>query len=106
VYAPKLTASAGIAYEYALPPRSGALIVPSLVARYRSKFDTVSLGAPATGSSVLVDGGLAIRTDDGNWTLGLECLNCLDEDVVESRIGGVPILNAPRAWLIRARRVF
>ncbi|MBC8057888.1 MAG: TonB-dependent receptor, partial [Rhizobiales bacterium] len=106
VYAPKLTASAGIAYEYALPPRSGALIVPSVVARYRSKFDTVSFGAPETGSSVLVDAGLAIKTDDGNWTLGLECLNCLDEDVVESRIGGVPILNAPRAWLIRARRVF
>ncbi|TRW16755.1 TonB-dependent receptor [Glacieibacterium frigidum] len=106
VYAPKLTASAGISYEYALPPRSGALIVPSLIARYRSKFDTVSFGAPETGSSVLVDGGLAVKTDDGNWTLGIECINCLDEDVVESRIGGVQILNSPRAWLIRARRVF
>lgn len=106
VYAPKLTASAGITYEYALPPRSGALVVPSLVARYRSKFDTVSAGAPASASSVIVDGGLAIKTDDGNWTLGVECLNCLDEDVVESRVAGVPILNAPRAWLIRARRVF
>lgn len=106
VYAPKLTASAGIVYEYALPPRSGALIVPSLVARYRSKFDTVSAGAPASGSSVLVDGSLAIKTDDGNWTLGIECLNCLDEDVIESRVAGVPVLNTPRAWLIRARRVF
>lgn len=106
VYAPELTASLGATYEYALPPRSGALIVPSVMARYRSAFDTVGFGAPRTASSVIVDGGLAVKTDDGNWTLGVECLNCLDEAVVESRIGGVAILNGPRAWLVRARRVF
>jgi len=106
VYAPDLTASAGISYDFVLPPRSGALIVPSVIARYRSSFDTVSFGAPESGSSVLVDSALTVKTDDGNWTLGIECLNCLDEDVVEARVGGVPILNSPRAWLVRARRVF
>jgi len=115
-------------------PSAGIRVVPSVNFVYRSELETGTAGAtiwtgaspPAfngtvfptnpfggefiTGSRTsahwLVNAALAVRTDDDNWTLSLECENCFDEAYAQSSLVNYTYLNAPRTWMLRARRNF
>lgn len=133
VRAPKWTLSAGAAWDIWLPPVSGSIVTPSVDVSYRSATETGAANAslftgsvtgiggtvyPAnpygggfiTGSrskaQLLVNAGIALRTDDNFWRVSLECENCLNETTVDASLGNVSWLNTPRVWMIRARRQF
>lgn len=133
IRAPKWTFSAGAAWDIWLPPVSGSIVTPSVDVTYRSAMETGSENSslytgtvtgfsttvyPAnpygggfiTGSrsksQLLVNAGIALRTDDNFWRVSLECENCLNETTVDASVGNVSWLNTPRVWMIRARRQF
>jgi hypothetical protein len=45
-----------------------------------------------------------MQTDDGNWTLALECNNCFDQGNVDNSLGTTSYFNAPRTLLLRLKR--
>lgn len=129
---PRFTVAAGVSYDWALPA-AGILLTPDVNVLWRSAYETGTAGEtlydvaltaggiayPAnpfgtgnviTGSHVasaaLVNAGLALRTDDGNWTLAIECFNCLDAAFAESQLGLYTYLTPPRSWQLRLKRVF
>ncbi|MBA4758402.1 TonB-dependent receptor [Sphingosinicella sp.] len=133
VRAPKWTFSAGAAWDIWLPPVSGSIVTPSVDVTYRSAMETGAANAslytgsetgvsgtiyPAnpyggdflTGSrsksQLLVNAGIALRTDDNFWRVSVECENCLNETTVDASLGNVSWLNTPRVWMLRARRQF
>lgn len=133
VRAPKWTFSAGAAWDIWLPPVSGSIVTPSVDVTYRSAMETGGTNAslytgsvtgvsttvyPAnpygggflTGSQsksqLLVNAGIALRTDDNFWRVSVECENCLNETTVDASLGNVSWLNTPRVWMLRARRQF
>lgn len=133
VRAPKWTFSAGAAWDIWLPPVSGSIVTPSVDVTYRSAMETGGANAslytgsvtgvsttvyPAnpygggflTGSrsksQLLVNAGIALRTDDNFWRVSVECENCLNETTVDASLGNVSWLNTPRVWMLRARRQF
>lgn len=133
VRAPKWTLSAGASWDIWLPPVSGSIVTPSVEVNYRSAMETGSANSslytgsvtgvsdtvyPAnpygggfiTGSrakaQVLVNAGLALRTDDNFWRVSVECENCLNETAVDASLGTVSWLSTPRVWMFRARRQF
>ncbi|MBL8647644.1 MAG: TonB-dependent receptor [Sphingosinicella sp.] len=133
IRAPKWTFSAGAAWDIWLPPVSGSIVTPSVDVTYRSAMETGGANAslytgsvtgfsttvyPAnpygggfiTGSQsksqLLVNAGIALRTDDNFWRVSLECENCLNETTVDASLGNVSWLNTPRVWMVRARRQF
>lgn len=132
VRSPDFTASAGASYDYPIPA-AGIIVQPSVTIVYSSSFetgaanDTLFTGAvtgangtvyPAnpfggsvisgsrTNAYTLVNAALALQTDDNNWTLSLECRNCFDKAYAQSEVLDYRYLNAPRTWLVRAKRVF
>ena len=132
VRTPKLSLAAGASYDYAIPP-AGIVLQPSATVMYRSKSEvgtannSLFTGSVASGSGAVyaanpfggdfisgslvksfwqVDGGLSMRTDDGNWTVAVECQNCFDKAYVQSTVANYSYLNPPRTWLVRAKRVF
>ncbi|KAB7644946.1 TonB-dependent receptor [Polymorphobacter fuscus] len=129
---PDVTLGLGGAYDWAIPA-AGIILTPSVDARYIGAFEagtanatlfTGSVASPLGGSypanpfggDVItgsrnaavwqVAAALTLRTDDNNWTLALECANCLDTAYTQSVAGTVRYLNPPRTWQVRARRVF
>ena len=50
--------------------------------------------------------GLALRTDDGNWTLAAECDNCFNKIYNQSSLSNYTYISPPGTWTIRARRKF
>ncbi|BBE32657.1 TonB-dependent receptor [Sphingosinicella microcystinivorans] len=133
VRAPKWTFSAGAAWDIWLPPVSGSIVTPSVDVTYRSAMETGGANASlytgsVTGlsttvypanlygggflsgsrskSQLLVNAGIALRTDDNFWRVSLECENCLNETTVDASLGNLSWLNTPRVWMVRARRQF
>lgn len=133
IRAPKWTLSAGASWDIWLPPVSGSIVTPSVDVTYRSTMETgganYSLyngsisgvsgtiypanpygGGFLTGSQsksqLLVNAGIALRTDDNFWRVSVECENCLNETTVDASLGNVSWLNTPRVWMLRARRQF
>ncbi|MBS3961943.1 MAG: TonB-dependent receptor [Sandarakinorhabdus sp.] len=133
VRTPDWTLALGGSYDR-LIPSAGIRIIPSVDILYRPEMETDTAGAtiwtgasppafngtvfPAnpfgggfitgsrTAAHFLVNAAVAIRTDDDNWTLSLECENCLDEAYVQSSLLNLGYLGPPRTWLLRARRNF
>jgi len=127
VRTPRFSVAAGGSYDFKVPT-AGIILTPSVDVLYRSDFETGPANAtiftgstaafPAnpfggdvvTGSAsagyLLVNAGLAMRTDDDNWTLAVECFNCLDEAYVESSLATTSYLNPPRRWQVRLKRAF
>ncbi len=131
VRTPRVSIAAGGSYDFKFP-EGGFILTPSANIIYRSSFETGTANAsiytgaytsgaftyPAnpfggtqiTGSRndgyVLVNASLALRTDDKNWTVSIECNNCFDKTYLESNLANTVYLNAPRTWLVRAKRVF
>lgn len=129
--APDLSVTIGGSYDWPIPA-AGIILTPSVDARYTSAFEagianaTLFTGAisdantaypanPFAGDIITgsrnpavwqLAAALTMRTDDGNWTLALACENCLDTAFTQSVVGTVGLLNPPRTWQIRARRVF
>lgn len=133
VRAPKWTFSAGAAWDIWLPPVSGSIVTPSVDVTYRAAMETGAANASLYAGSVtglsstvysanpyeggfltgsrsksqlLVNAGIALRTDDNFWRVSVECENCLNETTVDASLGNVSWLNTPRVWMIRARRQF
>ncbi len=133
IRAPRWTFSAGAAWDIWLPPVSGSIVTPSVDVTYRSAMETGGANASLYAGSVtgfsgtvypanpygggflsgsrsksqlLVNAGIALRTDDDFWRVSLECENCLNETTVDASLGNVSWLNTPRVWMIRARRQF
>lgn len=106
ILAPDLTVGAGGRWDIPLP-RSGIVLSPQLDLLWRSsqQLDLLNLG-PSAPSTLLVDGGFAIRTDDDNWLLTLTCRNCLDEDAPATSLLGIAYPQMPRTWVVVARRQF
>ncbi|GGE15220.1 hypothetical protein GCM10011529_22040 [Polymorphobacter glacialis] len=134
VRTPSVSVSAGASYDFRLP-LAGIILTPTVNATWRSSYETGSANASIysgpitagpggggrtfaanpnggtliTGSQgdsfALVNAGLAMRTDDNNWTLALECTNCLDTTYVESTLGNATYLNTPRVFQVRLKRV-
>jgi iron complex outermembrane receptor protein len=129
--APRLSLAAGGSYDFKIPA-AGIILTPSAHAIYRSSQETdganatiysgsvtgagttyaanpfggtVTSGSHASGY-VLVNAALTLRTDDNNWTLALECSNCLDRAYVESSVANYSYLGEPRSWQVRLKRVF
>jgi iron complex outermembrane receptor protein len=106
MFAPDFTLGAGGRWDVPVP-KSGAIFSPTIDLLWRSAMETdllnVGPGAPAT---LLVDGGLAVRTDDDNWLLTLTCRNCLDADAPATSLLGLGYPQAPRTWVLAARRQF
>jgi iron complex outermembrane receptor protein len=63
-----------------------------------------AISGSAGAGSVLVNAALTMQTDDGNWTLALECSNCFDQRNVDSSLANTSYYNAPRTWLLRLKR--
>ncbi len=134
VRTPRFSASAGGSYDWRLPG-PGIILTPTASIVYRSAYETGTANATIftgastagvggggrsfaanpfsgnaitgsrTGAYVLVNAGVAIRTDDGNWTLAIECFNCFDKAYVDSTLANTSYLNAPRTWQLRVKRV-
>jgi iron complex outermembrane receptor protein len=134
VRTPRFSAAVGASYDWRLPA-PGIILTPTANIIYRSGHETgtanatiftgaITAGAggggqafPAnpfagdviTGSRadnyVLVNAGVAMRTDEGNWTLALECFNCFDSAFVDSSFANTSYLNPPRTWQVRLKRV-
>ncbi len=106
MYTPDLTIGAGGQWDIPLP-MSGIVLSPQLELLWRSsqQVDLLNLG-PSAPSTLLVDGGFAIRTDDDNWLLTVTCRNCLDEDAPATSLLGLGYPQMPRTWTIVARRQF
>ncbi len=132
VYTPDYSASVGGTFDYAIPA-AGIILQPGGSVVYRSSFETGAANAslyaggvtggsgityPAspfggtliTGSRaksyVVANAALAMKTDDNNWVLSVECNNCLDRNYVASSLGTVTYLAPPRTWLVHAKRTF
>jgi len=107
---PDYTLSAGATYDYPVPA-AGIVLQPRVDVGYVSNYATgggadLARGRPAGNAHTLVDAGIALRTDDDNWTLTVECRNCFDRAVRETTFLGYDYLGPPRRWMVRARRVF
>jgi iron complex outermembrane receptor protein len=124
---PDFSLGVGGGYDWAIPA-AGIILTPSLNALYRTAYEAGTANATLfTGSAAgypanpfagdvitgsrnpavwQVAAALTLRTDDNNWTLALECENCLDTAYIQSTIGTVSYLSPPRIWQIRARRAF
>lgn len=131
VRTPAVTVAFGGSYDWKLPT-AGVIITPTVNATWKSSYETGTANAtiftgtssfggvtyPAnpfsgdfiTGSAsdsyIVVNAGIAMRTDDKNWTLSVECQNCLDKVWRESSLANLTYLNYPRYWQVRAKRVF
>jgi iron complex outermembrane receptor protein len=103
---PDLTIGAGGRWDIPLP-KSGIVLSPQVDLLWRSsqELDLLNLG-PSAPSTLLVDGGFAIRTDDDNWLLTVTCRNCLDEDAPATSLLGIAYPQMPRTWVVAARRQF
>jgi iron complex outermembrane receptor protein len=131
VRSPRWSMAGGGSYDFKLPS-AGIVLTPSVNVIYRSPFEvgtangsfyTGSItsggitypanpygGTQITGSHnsgyVLVNASFALRTDDNNWTVSLECNNCFDKTYVESSLANTTYISQPRTWLLRAKRKF
>ena len=108
VRSPDVTGSAGATYDYPIPA-AGIILQPSANVSYRSSYDIESaslLALPGlrVAGYALVNAALTMKTDDNNWQLSVECANCFDKAAGQSALLGYTYLNAPRTWLVRARR--
>ncbi len=103
LYAPDVTAAAGGSYDLPIP-YAGVVLSPTIELRYRSEMATDR--STSVGSAVLANAAVAVRTDDDNWTLALECRNCLNSTDPDSSLYGWTYLPTPRTWMLRARRNF
>ncbi|MGB7405772.1 MAG: TonB-dependent receptor plug domain-containing protein [Pacificimonas sp.] len=114
VFTPDLTASGQVAYEFYLGDRAESFLIPSVGFSYRDEMqvtgaDTLLIDTGDGGSAdarVLVNAGLALRTDDDAWRVSVECDNCLDETYVDNAAFGYAYLGRPMTWTVRARRKF
>ena len=131
VRTPRVSIAGGGSYDFKLPS-AGIILTPSVNVIYRSNFETGTAnfaiysgaitvggvtypanpygGTPIDGSKntgyVLVNASLALRTDDKNWTLALECSNCFDKNYIESSLANTTYINPPRTWQVRLKRDF
>ena len=130
---PAVNFSAGAAYRFAIP-YAGIYLTPSATLFYRSDyqtgfgnatlytgsvtagpgggdrsfpanpFDGEYISGSAGAGSVWVNAAVTMQTDDGNWTLSLECSNCFDQGNVESSFAGTTYYNTPQTLLLRLKR--
>ncbi len=131
VRTPRVSIAGGGSYDFKLPS-AGIILTPSVNVIYRSNFETGTAnfaiysgpitvggvtypanpysGTPIDGSKntgyVLVNASVALRTDDKNWTLALECSNCFDKNYIESSLANTTYINPPRTWQVRLKRDF
>ncbi|MGB3721218.1 MAG: TonB-dependent receptor plug domain-containing protein [Pacificimonas sp.] len=112
-YAPDVTAAGGLSYDWYIKGAESYL-TPSIGFHYRGAMELDILGDPlidtgggqSADARVLVNAGLALRTDDDWWLVSVECENCLDETYVDSAFAGYGYLGRPMTWTLRARRQF
>jgi iron complex outermembrane receptor protein len=106
MFTPDLTVGAGGQWDIPLP-KSGIVLSPTVDLLWRSaqELDLLNVG-PSAPSTLLLDGGFAIRTDDDNWLLTLTCRNCLNEDAPATSLLGIGYPQLPRTWMVVARRQF
>lgn len=106
MFTPDFTIGAGGQWDIPLP-RSGIILSPTVDLLWRSAqaLDLLDVG-PSAPSTLLVDGGFAIRTDDDNWLLTLTCRNCLNEDAPAASLLGLGYPQLQRTWILVARRQF
>lgn len=130
---PQFTLTAGATYDFPIPA-AGIVLSPGASVVYRSDmatsasnatlytgsvtsrfdgtvypanpFDGEVITGSASGAVALVNAQIGMRTDDGNWFVGLSCANCFDAGAVQSSVGTYGYLTQPRTWMIRAKRVF
>ncbi len=133
VRTPDWTLGFGGSYHWPIP-YAGIVLVPAVNILYRGALETGTANAsiwtgaapPAADGSIFpanpfggdfitgsrtdahwqVGASVAIRTDDGNWQLILECENCFDEAYGQSSLANTTYLSPPRSWMLRARRRF
>ena len=51
----------------------------------------------------LVNAGLALRGIDNRWQLSAECVNCFNEEFVQSALSNTTYINQPGTWMVRAK---
>ncbi|WP_448581598.1 TonB-dependent receptor [Thermaurantiacus sp.] len=85
---------------------TGSIRAPSGTLYPANPFDGDVITGSRAKSHVLVSASLALRTDDGNWLLALECDNCLDTEFTQSSLVNYTYINPPRTWLVRLKRKF
>ncbi len=132
VRTPELSIAFGGSYDYPIPA-AGIILTPSINALHRSSLQTGTANGTIYSGSITAPSGavypanpfggtfiagslteaywqvnaaLTMRTDDENWTLSLECENCLDKAFVQSSLVNFNYLNPPRTWQLRAKRRF
>jgi iron complex outermembrane recepter protein len=106
MFTPDFTVGAGGRWDVPLP-MSGIILSPTVDLLWRSSQQTDLLNVgPGAPSTLLVDGGFAVRTDDDNWLLTLTCRNCLNEDAPAISLLGLAYPQMPRTWVLAARRQF
>ncbi|WP_207790912.1 TonB-dependent receptor [Thermaurantiacus tibetensis] len=85
---------------------SGSIRAPSGALYPANPFSGDVITGSRTDSHFLVSASLALRTDDDNWLLALECDNCFDTEFGQSSLVNYTYLNLPRTWLVRLKRKF
>ena len=131
VRTPKISLAIGGSYKAPLGD-TGLTLTPSINASYAAKSQTgtnnltIFSGAvtgvngtfPAnpfggdfiTGSLSkahwLVNAGLALKDEDGGWTVSVDCSNCFSETYVQSSLSNYSYYNRPMEWTVRVKRKF
>lgn len=105
-FAPDWTVRAGASYAFHIP-YAGIFVEPVVDVDYRSSMAlSPSNFEDLAGSRFLVNAGLGVRTNDGNWLLRFECANCFDKDYVDNAAYGLGYRGMPRTWMLQAKRAF
>jgi iron complex outermembrane recepter protein len=132
VRTPDFTLAAGGTYDFPLES-AGIIVSPSVNYVYTSKLETGTAALsffdqPVTGvngtfpanpfgngnyiggsrskAHSQVNASLALRTDDDNWLLAVECENCFGATWTQSTLANYTYISPPGTWMIRARRKF
>ena len=100
---PDLSGSIGLTYEHDLPGTGGRLVFTS-IGDYTA--EALRAATPTSMALIeeafLVNSSLMYEADSGQWSIGLECSNCLNvEQYVTAQPAGTQI--DPMRWAIRAK---
>lgn len=123
---PNWTISGGVSYDVPVSALGGS-ITPSVNFSYVSDHEVGSAntsiwrnsagvlnadrdGEFVTGSfsaaRIVINAGIAFRTDDDAWTLSLDCSNCFDTAFSQASLSNFTYLNQPMSWMFRMKRAF
>jgi iron complex outermembrane recepter protein len=105
VRTPDWTVSLGGNYEFNLGSFS---LIPAVNLSWVDKqtVGTSSGRNALVGSYTLVNGSIALQTENRMWRISAECDNCFGTTYVNSTLADFPYINPPSRWRVKAKYSF